>query len=77
MLKTDDLPHWPGASFDPNAVLDNAHTLLSFLQSHCTRPGGSYWVLKEPEANLVRVFDLATLSDEYVEIADYIASRRG
>ncbi len=34
-------------------------------QGHCTRPGGSWWVLKEPEANVVRVFDLATLSAEY------------
>ena len=22
VLHTDDLPHWPGASFDPDAVLD-------------------------------------------------------
>ena len=65
VLKTDDLPHWPGASFDPDAVLGNAHQLLAFLQGHCTRPGGSYWVLKEPESNFLRVFDLATLSSEY------------
>ena len=65
VFKTDDLPHWPGASFDPDAVLGNAHQLLNFLQHHCTRPGGSYWVLKEPEANYLRVFDLATLSSEY------------
>ena len=42
MLKTEDLPHWPGASFDPDAVLGNAHSLLSFLRTQCTRPGGSY-----------------------------------
>ena len=65
VFRTDELPHWPGASFDEDAVLDNAHQLLSFLQGHCTRPGGSWWVLKEPEANVVRVFDLATLSAEY------------
>ena len=62
VLKTEDLPGWPGAAFDANAVLDNAHALLSFLHAHCTRPGGSYWVLKEPGANLVRVFDLHELS---------------
>ena len=44
VLKTEDLPRWPGAAFDANAVLDNAHALLSFLHAHCTRPGGSYWV---------------------------------
>ena len=71
VLKTEDLPRWPGAAFDATAVLDNAsnpnpnpnpnpypyptpnlkvldnaHALLSFLHAHCTRPGGSYWVLK-------------------------------
>ena len=65
VLRTDELPHWPGASFDADAVMDNAHQLLTFLHGHCTRPGGSWWVLKEPEANVVRVFDLATLSAEY------------
>ena len=25
VLKTEDLPYWPGAAFDANAVLDNAH----------------------------------------------------
>ena len=58
ILKTEELPHWPGANFDADAVLDNAHALLSFLRAHCTRPGGSYWVLKEADADLIRVFDL-------------------
>ena len=52
VLKTEDLPRWPGAAFDSNAVLDNAHALLSFLHAHCTRPGGSYWVLREPGLTL-------------------------
>ena len=33
VFKTDDLPHWPGASFNTDAVLDNAHQLLAFLQA--------------------------------------------
>ena len=57
ILKTEELPHWPGANFDADAVLDNAHALLSFLRAHCTRPGGSYWLLKA-DADLIRVFDL-------------------
>jgi hypothetical protein len=62
ILETEDLPQWPGACFNANAVIDNGHALLSFLREHCTRPGGSYWVLKEPHANLVRVFDLQEYS---------------
>jgi len=58
VVQTEQLPDWPGAVFDANAVLDNAHALLSFLHAHCTRPGGSYWVLKEPGADFLRVFDL-------------------
>merc|ERR1719382_102262 len=42
--------------------------MLSFLLAQCTRPGGSYWVLKEPNSDFIRVFDLKALGEGLGEV---------
>ena len=51
------MAEYTGASFDADAVMDNAHQLLTFLHGHCTRPGGLVGAC--PEANVVRVLTAA------------------
>ena len=60
-ISTDDIPKLAG--FDPEMVKTTAKSILSFLKSKCTEPGHTYWLFKEKNDDVVKLYDLSSLCD--------------
>ena len=60
-IKTDDIPKIAG--FNPEMVKDTAKSILSFLNSNCTEPGHTYWLFKEKQDDVVKLYDLSSLCE--------------
>ena len=60
MVRTEDLPSWrEGVAFEPQAVMESASSVLSFLQSHCTKEAGTYWLYRPEGSDEVQLFCLS------------------
>ena len=66
-ISTDDIPKLAG--FDPEMVKTTAKSILSFLKSKCTEPGHTYWLFKEKNDDVVKLYDLSSLCDTKKETA--------
>lgn len=60
-ISTDDIPKLAG--FDPEMIKTTAKSILSFLKSKCTEPGHTYWLFKEKNDDVVKLYDLSSLCD--------------
>lgn len=61
-IKTADLPHIKEIQFSPNVVKDVAQNILSFLKSNCTQEGHTYWLFKSSKDDVVKLYDLTSIS---------------
>eukprot|EP00041_Stephanoeca_diplocostata_P031100 m.960648 g.960648 ORF g.960648 m.960648 type:complete len:1494 (-) comp23886_c3_seq22:2375-6856(-) len=61
LLQTDDLP--ASAGFAPDIVHDIAQNICSFLRTNCAHEGHTYWLYKDKDSDVVRLYDLTVLSD--------------
>jgi len=50
------------SSFSPATILDTAQNILSFLKRNCTREGGTYWLYKSADDDVVKLYDLSNLT---------------
>ncbi|RWS17013.1 erythroid differentiation-related factor 1-like protein [Dinothrombium tinctorium] len=66
-LKTEDIPHMKNCQFSPMVVRDIAQNLLTFLKSKITKSGHTYWLLKSKEGDVVKLYDLTTLCENYFD----------
>ncbi|XP_064116065.1 erythroid differentiation-related factor 1-like [Macrobrachium nipponense] len=64
LIKTEDLPHMPDSQFSPRLVRDVAQNILSFLNSKATKEGHTYWLFKGKDDDIVKLYDLTSLSVE-------------
>jgi len=62
LLKTEDIPAASG--FEPAVVHDIAQNICSFLRANCAKEGHTYWLYKEENADVVRLYDLTALCGE-------------
>ncbi len=46
----------------PQEVLDVAQNILAFLKSNCTREGHTYWMFRRKGEDLVKIYDLTSLT---------------
>lgn len=67
VLKTEDLPNVPGSSFSPDLVRDVAQNILSFLKSNATKEGHTYWLFKDKDDDIVKLYDLTSVCQEYMD----------
>lgn len=58
LVRTQDLPTWKGIGFEPEAVMRNASSVLQFLQEHCTKEAGTYWLYRPPGSDQLQLFCL-------------------
>ncbi|XP_033632606.1 erythroid differentiation-related factor 1-like [Asterias rubens] len=65
LLKTEEIPNLEDAKFAPQVVKDVAQNILSFLKSHCTKEGHTYWLFKGQDEDVVKLYDLTSLCNEY------------
>ncbi|XP_022080799.1 erythroid differentiation-related factor 1-like [Acanthaster planci] len=65
LLKTEEIPNLEEAKFAPQVVKDIAQNILSFLKSHCTKEGHTYWLFKGQDEDVVKLYDLTSLCNEY------------
>ncbi|XP_038070615.1 erythroid differentiation-related factor 1-like [Patiria miniata] len=65
LLKTEEIPNLEDANFAPQVVKDVAQNVLSFLKSHCTKEGHTYWLFKGEDEDVVKLYDLTSLCNEY------------
>ncbi|XP_067936832.1 erythroid differentiation-related factor 1-like [Watersipora subatra] len=63
-LNTADIPHLKGSEFKPEFVKDIAQNILSFLRSNATKIGHTYWLYKEKKGDIVKLYDLTSLTNE-------------
>ena len=71
MFKTEDLPKLTKAStFDEGTVLNVARNILAFLHTKATKEGHTYWLFKAKDEDIVKLYDLTSLSDQNVIIED-------
>jgi hypothetical protein len=68
LVKTEDIPVL-GAStkdnsgsneeiFSPSIVKANAMNILGFLKKSCVKEGGTYWIFKDTDKNLIQLYDI-------------------
>ncbi|ESO95111.1 hypothetical protein LOTGIDRAFT_232201 [Lottia gigantea] len=63
LLKTEDIPNYKDCEFDPKLVMDIARNILSFLKSNATLEGHTYWLYKDSNDDVVKLYDLTTLCE--------------
>ena len=68
IFKTEDLPTLSDeCRFAPHVVKDFATNILSFLRSNATKEGHTYWLLKEPDLDVVKLYDLTSLCEDFMD----------
>jgi len=58
LVRTQDIPTWSGFAFEPTAVLESATSILTFLQQHCTKDAGTYWLCRSAGSDEIQLFCL-------------------
>lgn len=66
VIKTEDIPYLNGSEFPPNVVKTIAKNILSFLKSNVTKEGHTYWLFKGPDDEIVKLYDLTSLCDNFI-----------
>ena len=46
VIRTEDIPHLEGSSFDPGEVMDIARNIMSFIKANAAVEGHTYWLYK-------------------------------
>lgn len=67
LLKTEEIPQMQNSRFSPKVVRDIAQNILTFLKSKATKSGHTYWLLKSKEGDVVKLYDLTTLCENYFD----------
>ena len=64
LVKTEDIPNICENKFSPHVVRDIAQNILSFLKSNSTKEGHTYWLFKAHGDDVIKLYDLSTLSGD-------------
>ncbi|RWS30809.1 erythroid differentiation-related factor 1-like protein [Leptotrombidium deliense] len=67
LMKTEDIPQMKNSQFSPKVIRDIAQNILTFLKSKATKSGHTYWLLKSKEGDVVKLYDLTTLCENYFD----------
>jgi len=66
LYKTEDLPALSDdGKFSPGVIRDVAQNILSFLKMNATKEGHTYWLFKGKDDDIVKLYDLTGLCEEY------------
>ncbi|KAA0178078.1 hypothetical protein FNF27_00626 [Cafeteria roenbergensis] len=58
-IATEDIAALSRDPFSPYAAEASAASLLTFLQTHCARECGTYWLVRRPGDSLLRLYDMS------------------
>ncbi|KAK4302612.1 hypothetical protein Pmani_025303 [Petrolisthes manimaculis] len=64
LIKTEDLPYTAESQFSLHLVRDVAQNILAFLNRKVTKEGHTYWLFKEKDDDIVKLYDLTSLCAE-------------
>ena len=64
LLKTEELPSIDGSNFSPKIVKNIAQNILAFLKSNAAKEGHTYWLFKAKDDDIVKLYDLTSLSQK-------------
>ena len=64
LLKTEELPSIEGSNFSPKIVKNIAQNILAFLKSNAAKEGHTYWLFKAKDDDIVKLYDLTSLSQK-------------
>ena len=64
LLKTEELPALEGSDFSPKIVKNIAQNILAFLKSNAAKEGHTYWLFKAKDDDIVKLYDLTSLSQK-------------
>ncbi|XP_046542341.1 erythroid differentiation-related factor 1-like [Haliotis rubra] len=67
LIKTEDIPLLEDCKFDPLLVTGIARNLLSFLKSNATKEGHTYWLYKNVDDDVVKLYDLTVLCGDEIK----------
>ncbi|THD19381.1 Erythroid differentiation factor 1 isoform 1 [Fasciola hepatica] len=70
LYKTCDIPAIAG--FETKQIYRIVQNIIMFLKRNATQEGHTYWLVKEPECGLVKLYDLTTLceNDRFISELD-------
>ena len=73
LLKTEELPSIDGSNFSPKIVKNIAQNILAFLKSNAAKEGHTYWLFKAKDDDIVKLYDLTSLSqkDSGIDATDF------
>ncbi|XP_005109257.2 uncharacterized protein LOC101857061 [Aplysia californica] len=58
VIRTEDIPHLNGSSFDPEEVMDIARNIMAFIKANAAVEGHTYWLYKGDDDEMVKLYDL-------------------
>ena len=70
IIKTEDLPYLENSQFSPQVVRNVAQNILAFLKANATKAGHTYWLFKGRNDDVVKLYDLTTLSQNQNKAAE-------
>ena len=74
LVKTEDIPNICENKFSPHVVRDIAQNILSFLKSNSTKEGHTYWLFKAQGDDVIKLYDLTTLSEREASMSSATGS---
>lgn len=63
VVSAAEIPHLTDDPFEPLAIQQEARNVLRWLTSACSKNGGSYVVLRDPNGPILRLYDISSFCD--------------
>ena len=63
VVDLDTIPTLPNCNFSPDLISNICSNILHFLKANCTKEGHTYWLLRDSNEDIIKLYDLTSLVD--------------
>ena len=63
VVDLDTIPTLPNSNFPPELISNICSNILHFLKANCTKEGHTYWLLRDSNEDIIKLYDLTSLVD--------------
>ena len=63
VVDLDTIPTLPNSNFPPELISSICSNILHFLKANCTKEGHTYWLLRDNNEDIIKLYDLTSLVD--------------
>ncbi|KAI6658567.1 Erythroid differentiation-related factor 1 isoform X2 [Oopsacas minuta] len=61
VVDLDTIPTLPNSNFSPDLISNICSNILHFLKANCTKEGHTYWLLRDSDEDIIKLYDLTSL----------------